>query len=146
MKTFFGQVALMIFTAAPTNGPEDKVVFYAAIDTGATQSLCSRQLAEQLFGEWKPTGKKKYFMFDSNKMQSEFVKGTLNLAKNDGTISTFEPMTFIIILLFSQPKDGPMFPRIDMIIGDDIAWKEFLFPGNKDWNMTDVVEHKLGIL
>ena len=82
----FGQVALMILTAAPTIGPEDKVMFYASIDTGATQSLCSRQLAEQLFGEWKPTGKKEYFMFDSSKMLCEFVKGILNLAKNDGTV------------------------------------------------------------
>ena len=33
-----------------------------------------------------------------------------------------------------------------MIIGGDIAWKEFLFFRDRDWNMTDVVEHKLGIL
>ena len=44
------------------------------------------------------------------------------------------------------PKDGPMFPQIDMIIGGDIAWKEFLFlNGSRDWNMTAVVEHELRI-
>ena len=108
----FRQVALMILTVAATNGLEDKVMYYAAIDTGATLSLCFRQLAEQLFGEWKRRGKKEYFMFDSSKIQWKFVKGTLNLAKNDGTISTFESMTFINNTLpFSEylPKDGLTF-------------------------------------
>ena len=94
-EDFFGQVVLIILTAVPTNWPEDKVLFYAAIDIGPTQSVCSGQLAEQLFDEWKPTGQKEYFMFDGSKMQCEFVKGSINLAKNDRTISTFEPMTFI---------------------------------------------------
>ena len=28
--------------------------FYAAIDTGATRTLCSRRLAELPFGKWQP--------------------------------------------------------------------------------------------
>ena len=99
---FYGQVALMIITAAYTNRPED--------NTSETQSTCSRQLAEQLFGEWKPTEKNEYFIFDSSNMQCEFHKGALNLAKNDVTISTFEPITFNNNTFpFSHylPKDDP---------------------------------------
>ena len=59
------QVALMKLVGVPrdqgghTGGPHQ---FYAAIDTGATRTICSRRLAEVLFGKWLPCDEKSFKM------------------------------------------------------------------------------------
>ena len=78
-------------------------------------------------------------MSDGSKMQCEFAKATLNLAKNDEKLSTFEPMAFRNNTMpFSQnlPKDGPVFSQIDIIIGGDIVSEEFFFLGNRDFKLV----------
>ena len=53
------QVCLMLFTTIKhDNGGQtcERIPFYAAIDTEATRTLCSRNLAQKLFGYWNPDG------------------------------------------------------------------------------------------
>ena len=42
----------------------ERIPFYAAIDTGAMRTLCSRDLAQKLFGHWNPDGNQQYRMFN----------------------------------------------------------------------------------
>ena len=61
------QVCLMLLTAVKhDNGGQtcERIPFYAAIDTGATRTLCSRDLAQKLFGHWNPNGHQQYRMFN----------------------------------------------------------------------------------
>jgi len=146
-----GKVGLMTLTAVPEAGctMEDKAIsFYAAIDTGATHSLCSRQLWESLYDSWEPSGCKKYTMFDGSQMQCEYSNGDLNLVRRDGTVVAFNPVTFIdLVLPFSQylPDDEDIPQRIDMIIGGDLAWKHFLIGPALTWQPTgNVASHDLG--
>ena len=47
-------VPLMVLKAVKTNSkPETSIPFYAFLDTGADSSICTKELAEELFG-WKP--------------------------------------------------------------------------------------------
>ena len=47
-------VPLMVLKAVKTNSkPETSIPFYALLDTGADSSICTKELAEELFG-WKP--------------------------------------------------------------------------------------------
>ena len=59
-----GQVALMALTALKHNS--EFLDFYAAIDTGDTTSLCSRNLAERLLGEWKCHETREYKIFNGS--------------------------------------------------------------------------------
>ena len=53
------QVCLMLLTAIKHDERGqtcEQIPFYAAIDNGATRTLCSRDLAQKLFGYWNPGG------------------------------------------------------------------------------------------
>ena len=60
-------VAVMRLTGIPSDQGghmREPYPFYAAIDTGATRTLCSRQLAELQFGIWQPSDVKSFKLFD----------------------------------------------------------------------------------
>ena len=59
-------VDLMVLTAIKRDGSGDvreRMEFCAAVDTGATRTLCSRKTAERLFHTWQPSECKRYKMF-----------------------------------------------------------------------------------
>ena len=145
-----GQVGLMILTALPTDDQKETLMFYAAIDTGATQSLCSRRLAELLYDKSMPVGCKEYSMFDGCIMKCEFTECNLNLAKKDGTNVIFESMTFIDHELpFARylPESSTLPLRVDMIIGGDLAWKHILSGQSLAWQeKSNIADHELGTL
>ena len=53
-----------------TGGPHQ---FYAVIDTGATRTICSRRLAEVLFGKWLPCDEKSFKMFNGDLVRYEVM-------------------------------------------------------------------------
>jgi len=62
------------------------VNFYGAIDTGATRTLCSKSLAEELFGEWINDECQEFRLFDGSQMQCDSMVGKLELAARDGDV------------------------------------------------------------
>ena len=61
------QIALMTLTAVRRDKKRNicgEVNFFAAIDTGATHTLGSRNLAEMAFGEWSPDEVREFKMFN----------------------------------------------------------------------------------
>ena len=54
---------------------------YAAIDTKATQTFCSRDLAQKLFGQWYPDDHQKYRMLNGQLIKYEAIKQRLKLKK-----------------------------------------------------------------
>ena len=105
------QVCLMLLTAVKHDeGGKtcERIPFYAAIDTGATRTLCSRDLAQKLFG------------------QCEVMKEQLELEHRDGTITRFCGVHFVDqVLPFSNYLDKSCNRprRIDVIFGSDYVWK-----------------------
>ena len=79
-----GQVALMTLTALKPNS--ETLSFYAAIDTGATTSLCSRNLAERLLGEWKCYENREYKMFNGSIAKCQIMLGPLELKTTRGDV------------------------------------------------------------
>ena len=85
----------------------ERIPFYAAIDTGATRTLCSRDLAQKLFGHWNPDGHQQYRMFNGQLIRCEVMKEQLELENRDGTITRFRGVYFVnqdmcLILLIRQ--------------------------------------------
>ena len=58
------QVCVMKMTALSSEAEAEFVTFFSAIDTGATSTLCSRTLAERLWGFWEPNCNQEYKLFD----------------------------------------------------------------------------------
>ena len=111
--------------------------FYAAIDTGATRSLCSRELAIQLYGGFDADGSKEFRMFSDDPVRYEVMTRDLDLAKVDEEMISLNPVDFIDHNLpFSQylPAAEELPQRVDMIFGSEFVW-EYLFSltaGNRD--------------
>ena len=122
------QVCVMKMTALPSEAEAEFVTFFSTIDTGATSTLCSRTLAERLWGFWEPNCIQEYKLFDGFSMHCEVMNEDLVLQKSDGRTAMFENMTFINCQLpfseyLSVDESGHM-PNVDMIVGGDLAWKQ----------------------
>ena len=122
-------IALMRLTGIPSNqgahtrGP---CPFYAAIDTGATRTLCSRRLAELLFGIWQPGDVKSFKLFNGEVVQYDVMLEELKVQKQDKGANSFGDVNFVDQELpFSKylPEDSDMPKEIDMIIGADCVWQ-----------------------
>ena len=126
------QIGLMELTAIAQDNEmnaEHRITFYAAIDTGATHSLCSRDLAKQLYGEWSFSEYRDYKMFNGTIMRSKIMTGRLRLEKVNGDIVDVKPIAFVDQALpFAQylPDGGTLPKRIDMIFGSDLVWDYLL--------------------
>ena len=88
-----GQVALMALTALKLNSKF--LDFYAVIDTGATTSLCSPNLAERLLREWKCHETREYKMFNGSITKCQIMPGPLELKITDGDINHVDSMTYV---------------------------------------------------
>ena len=110
--------------------------FYAAIDNGATRSLCSRELAIQLYGGFDADWSKEFRMFSGDPVRYEVMTQDLDLAKVDGKIISFKSVDFFdhnlpISQYLSATEESH---RVDMIFGSEFVWK-YLFSlttGNGD--------------
>ena len=145
------QVCVMKMTALPSEAEAEFVTFFSAIDTGATSTLCSRTLAERLWGFWEPNCIQEYKLFDGSSMHCEVMNEDLVLQKSDGRTAMFENMTFINCQLpFSEylPADeSGHTPNVDMIVGGDLAWKHILCSKSLTWQGNrKVASHELGTL
>ena len=100
--------------------------FYAAIDTGATVSMCSRNLAECVLGKWTCNTHREYKMFDGSIVRYQAMTGKLRLKATNGEVLSIESMTFVDQALpfaeyLDSNEDTPS--DVDMIIGGDLVWK-----------------------
>ena len=145
------KVGLMILTAIVRNSAgriEERVRFYGAIDTGATCTLCSRNLAERIYGKWTVDSYQKYQLFDGSLMQCDSMKGNLELEKTSGDTINFEMVTFVDqVLPFAEylPRFGGLPHRIDIMLGGDFVWKH-VFVGNQPQlrGGSEEAAHELG--
>ena len=102
------------------------ISFYAAIDTGATRSLSSRELSEKLYGIFDASDYKKFHMFNGDSVRYEVMTRKLDLVKFNSEVVSLGLENFIHHNLpFSQylPKSDKLPQRLDMILGSKIAWK-----------------------
>ena len=100
--------------------------FYAAIDTGATRTICSRRLAEVLFGKWLPCDEKSFKMFNGDLVRYEVMTELLELQAQDESVVSFGTVNFVDQKLpFSNylPQNDDLPEEIDMIIGSDCVWQ-----------------------
>ena len=145
------KVGLMLLTAVRMSnlaGIDDRVTFYGAIDTGATRSLCSKQLAERLYGNWLADDYQTYRLFNGSHMQCASMSGELQLKTSHGDVISLSTQTFVDqILPFAEhlPDFGDLVPRVDMIIGGDLAWKYILMDTNLAKCQKGPVRHELGL-
>ena len=119
------QVCVMKMTALSSEGKSELVTFFSVIDTRATSKLCSRTLAEHLWGFWKPNYIQEYKLFDGSSMHCEVMNENLVLQMSDGRTAMFENKIFINCQLpFSEylPADeSGHTPNVDMIVGRYLA-------------------------
>ena len=71
------QVCVMKMTALSSEAEAKFVTFFFVIDTGATSTLCSRTLAECLWGFWKPNRIQEYKLCDGSSMHCEVMNENL---------------------------------------------------------------------
>ena len=134
------KIGIMKITAVAQSGDGQVFNFFpfhAAIDTGATRSLCSRELAIQLYGGFDDNGSKEFRTFSGDPVRYEVITRDLDLVKVDGEIISLRSVDFIDYNLpFSQylPATEELPQRVDMIFGSEFVW-EYLFSltvGNRD--------------
>ena len=92
------RIAIMILTVVGKDHEhciKSRNRIYAAIDTGATSTLCSRDLAETLLERWEPDGEKEYKLFNGSKMKCSFMKHAVELERSEGETTTLGSVTFI---------------------------------------------------
>ena len=65
------------------------------MDTGATRTLCSRDLAQKLFDHWNPDGHQQYRIFNGQQIQREAMKEQLKLENRDGTTTRVHGVHFV---------------------------------------------------
>ena len=127
----------MIALTAVTNDADEEaadIPFYALVDTGADTSLCTRELAEKLFG-WKPKDEISIQFLEKAAESYPCIKQTLRLRYDKTKIVELNQISFIDTVLpykecipsdqvlrkFDLPEE--CFPviqnerRIDMILG-----------------------------
>ena len=127
------QIGIMRLTAVRRNdrgGICERIPFYAAVDTGATRTLCSRDLGEQLF-RWSPTDHQQYKMFNGQLVDCEAATGSLEVETSDGNTQLFTEIHFINqVLPFSEflRNDEKLPRRIDMVLGSDYVWEHLFDP------------------
>ena len=130
------QIGLMLLTAIKrdhTGYVCGRIPFYAAIDTGATRTLCSCELGEQLHEGWLPDSSQHYKMFNGTLISCEVMRKDLEIEETSQSAFILNDTHFIDQKLpFSQylkeGKDFTLPRRIDMILGSDLAWKHLFFP------------------
>ena len=130
------QIGLMLLTAIKrdhTGYVCGRIPFYAAIDTGATRTLCSRELGEQLHEGWLPDSSQLYKMFNGALISCEVMRKDLEIEEANQSAFMLNDTHFIDQKLpFSQyieeRKDSTLPRRIDMILESDLAWKHLFFP------------------
>ena len=159
-------VPLMVLKAVKTNSkPETSIPFYALLDTGADSSICTKELAEELFG-WKPKERVSIQFLEETPKSYSCMKKSLCLKHGDETLVKLDKVTFIDKTLpYKECVPGkeeferhdlpqgcfPVLPRrrrIDMILGtkdmrrfrlwETCSWKESL-----SWEPL-IGEHPLG--
>ena len=146
------KVALMILTAVTRddrNCISRRHKIYAAIDTGATLTLCSRNLAEKLFDEWKPDDVKEYRLFDGSMMKCDIMKRAVELEKESGETVMLDSITFVdqkLPFTDYMPNDEDMPGRVDIVIGGDVAWQYLLTADQLRWENDFTAVHDLGNL
>ena len=126
------EVGLMKITAVK-RGDDGQVKeflpLYAAVDTGATRSLCSRELGEQLYGTFNVDDYKEFHMFNGDSVRYGVMTRNLELLKCDGNVEFLGSVDFIDHSLpFSQylPTCENLSRRVDMIFGSEFVWR-YLF-------------------
>ena len=130
------QIGLMLLTAIKrdhTGYVCGRIPFYAAIDTGATRTLCSRELGEQLHGGWLPDSSQHYKMFNGALISCEVMRKDLEIEETNQSAFMLNDTHFIDQKLpfsryLEEGKDSTLPRRIDMILGSDLAWKHLFFP------------------
>ena len=126
------QIGLMILTAPCRDAKGcvlDCVKFFAAVDTGATHTICSRELAETLHGVWLPEDEKEYKLFNGKPIKYNVMVREMELMEHDKTFTSLGKVSFVDQKLpFYQylPPDVNVPKRIDMIVGSEFAWEYFL--------------------
>ena len=159
-------VPLMVLKAVKTNSkPETSIPFYALLDTGADSSICTKELAEELFG-WKPKERISIQFLEETPKSYPCMKKSLCLKHGEETLVKLDKVTFIDKTLpYKECVPGkeeferhdlpqgcfPVLPgrrRIDMILGtkdmrrfrlwETCSWKESL-----SWEPL-IGEHPLG--
>ena len=147
-------VPLMVLKAVKTNSkPETSIPFYALLDTGADSNICTKELAEELFG-WKPKERVSIQFLEETPKSYPCMKKSLCLKHGDETLVKLDKVTFIDKTLpYKECVPGkeeferhdlpqgcfPVLPgrrRIDMILGtkdmrrfrlwETCSWKEIL--------------------
>ena len=145
------KVGLMLLTAVKRSDSatvNDRIKFYGAIDTGATRSLCSRELAEELQGNWIVDDSQTYQLFNGSHMQCESMSEELHLETSTGDVISLGTMIFVDQTLpFAEhlPNFGDLVPRVDMVIGGDLAWNYVLMDPNLARGQNGLVQHELGV-
>ena len=145
------KVGLMLLTAIKDGNAKqvnNRVKFYGAIDTGATRTLCSKDLAEQLFGKWKSDSIQEYQLFDGSQMRCEAMMRELQLEAANGDILNLGARTFVDQSLpFAEylPKLDDLPIRVDMVIGGDLVWEHILTKSAITQNYNTANAHPLGI-
>ena len=128
------KIDLMIFTAPGRDAKRcvlDCVKFFAAIGMGATHTICSRELAETLHGEWLPEDEKEYKFFNGEPIKYNVMVREMELMEHDKTFTSLGKVSFVDQRLpFYQylPSDVNLPKRVDMIVGSEFAWEYFLIP------------------
>ena len=121
------QIGLMKLTAIRyvNNGQlNDFISLYAAIDTGATRSLCSRELGEKLHATFDASDCKEFHLFYDDSVRYEVMTCELDLVKSNCEVVSLGSVDFINHNLpFSQylPKSDKLPQRVNMILGSEIT-------------------------
>ena len=146
-------VPIMVLTAIDNSNTDSETKFFALLDTGADVSICSRKLAETLYG-WKPNDNLSIRFLEKSPESYVCMKKTLSLRHGNDHIVEMKNVAFIDAKLpYSEclpnkkdlrkyDLDGQDFPvaqneqRIDMILGapdihkfkilDECIWEKSL--------------------
>ena len=146
-------VPIMVLTAIDNSNTDSETKFFALLDTGADVSICSRKVAETLYG-WKPNDNLSIHFLEKSPESYVCMKKTLSLRHGNDHIVEMKNVAFIDAKLpYNEclPKkkdlrkydlDGQDFPvaqneqRIDMILGapdirkfkilDECIWEKSL--------------------
>ena len=88
-------VPLMVLNAVKRKDkPETSIPFYALLDTGADSSICTKELAEELFG-WKPKEKVRIQFLEETPVSFPCMKEALYLKHGDETTVKLDKVTFV---------------------------------------------------
>ena len=93
-------VPLIALTAVRNDADEQAadILFYALVDTGADTSLCTRELAEKLFG-WKPKDEISIQFLEKAAERYPCMKQTLRLRYDKTKIVELNQISFIDTVL-----------------------------------------------